>query len=167
MVDFCVAIRPATHTMPMVRSAIDARPGFSINHTNWGILTERPIAISIETKKDGQGKELAIIQIATWHAAQWRSILWGNELPASPRLEFLAGIVVVGHLWMFVPTIRGEGEQTITLDSLVIGNTTSVFGIYKLLAVMQVLKRWAEEQFWPAFQHDVLGVGDDGEASGS
>lgn len=167
MVDFCIALRPATQMMPMVRSAIDARPTFSINHTDWGVLAERPIAISIETRREGQGDELAIIQLATWHAAQWRSILWENGFPANLRLEFLAGIVVVGHKWMFVATIRGPEKQTTTLESLEIGTTRSVFGIYKLLAAMQVLKRWAEEQFWPAFQHDVLGVGDDGEASGS
>ncbi|KAG9249477.1 uncharacterized protein F5Z01DRAFT_631660 [Emericellopsis atlantica] len=158
MVDFCLAIRPR---LPEDLANVDAirkqRPGDSINHTDWGTLSKHPIAISVETKRHGEQYDAALLQIATWHSAQWRSLRWGcRNLRA---IEFLAGIIVQGHDWQFVASTLGENDIAVVLrPPLQLGDTRSEQGIYKLLVSLQRLRQWAEESYWPAFKSDLLGT---------
>jgi hypothetical protein len=74
-----------------IDAMITTRPGISINHTDWGDLCKNPIVLSIETKRQVSW-EKALLQIGTWHSAQWRA-LRGNI----QTIEFLAGIIVQDH----------------------------------------------------------------------
>ena len=156
MVDFCVVIKPDEPAASMIHDRCLNRPGQSINHTNLGILTECPIAISVETTSMGQTLDHALLQLGTWHSSQWRNLRWGGTI--LDQIEFLAGIIVLGHQWHFVATILGNDDKPITLHSIIIGGTDTPFHIYRLLAALQRLKQWAEESFWPAFKADVLGI---------
>jgi len=40
-----------------------------------------------------------------------------------------------------------------------IGDSESLFGVYKILAVLGRLIKWSKEEYWPAFKHDVLYIG--------
>ncbi|KAH7304595.1 hypothetical protein B0I35DRAFT_445085 [Stachybotrys elegans] len=158
MVDFCLAIRP---NLPEDQGTIDAirrlRSGDSINHTDWGTLSKHPIAISIETKRHGEQYDAALLQIATWHSAQWRSLRWGGK--ALPTLKFLAGLIVQGHDWQFVASTLGEDDVPLVFrPPLQIGDTRSEQSTYKLLVSLQRLRQWAEESYWLAFKTDVLGL---------
>lgn len=156
MVDFCLAIQPNAEDQRLIDSVRRIRPGESINHTDWGRLRKHPIAVSIETKRFGDQFDAALLQIATWHSSQWRSLRWGDK--SLPSIEFLPGIIIQGHDWEFIATTMGaDGVATIFKPPLQIGNTRSEEGIYKLLISLQQLKRWAEESYWPAFEADVLG----------
>ncbi|KAL6410133.1 hypothetical protein AUP68_06544 [Ilyonectria robusta] len=156
MVDFCLAIRPNAEDQRLIDSVRRIRPGESINHTDWGRLRKHPIAVSIETKRFGDQFDAALVQIATWHSSQWRSLRWGDK--SLPSIEFLPGIIIQGHDWEFIATTMGaDGVATTFKPPLQIGNTRSEEGIYKLLISLQQLKRWSEESYWPAFKADVLG----------
>jgi len=41
------------------------------NHTNLNTLRDRPIALSIETKRTGEGWDNARLQMGIWNAAHW------------------------------------------------------------------------------------------------
>lgn len=143
------------------------RPGLSINHTDWGDLDHRPLVISIETKAEAEPRR-ALVQMGTWHAAQWRCLRQGfNRSRAAPQIEFLAGVTVGGHDWNFVATVPNNrnGKPTV-LHSLPLGSTKTLLGIYQLFASLHYLREWGETIFWPAFRHDILERVAESESSG-
>ncbi|KAM4055927.1 hypothetical protein HRG_002852 [Hirsutella rhossiliensis] len=159
MVDFCLAIRPNKEEQRVIDDLCRTRPDLSINHTEWGNLSKHPIAISIETKHQGGDSAVALLRMATWHSAQWRSLRLGNsdEERARLALQFLPGIIVQGHDWKFVATTLGEDFMATTFKSLSMGTTESIPDIYQLAVSLQRLKVWAEEEYWPAFKATILG----------
>uniref|UniRef100_A0A0B7KAR4 PD-(D/E)XK nuclease-like domain-containing protein n=1 Tax=Bionectria ochroleuca TaxID=29856 RepID=A0A0B7KAR4_BIOOC len=157
MVDYCLSIQPCESRHREVIDHIRAsRPGCSINHSDQGAqMMKHPIAISIETKRHGEQYDTALLQIATWHSAQWRSLRWGGR--DISNIEFLAGLIVQGHDWQFVATAPGDGENGLVRvfrPGIHIGDTRSEEAIYKLLVSLQRLAAWAEDVFWPAFKAD-------------
>lgn len=163
MIDYCICIEPeeSSPQYRVIESLCKDRPGKSINHTDWADLAKYPIAISIETKGPSIGYETALLQVATWHSAQWRSLHWTQQdsTSAYPRkIEFLPGIIVMQHHWWFVATALNEDGKAQTFERLLLGDTESILGVYKLSMALQKLAEWARAQHWPAFQSDVLGL---------
>ncbi|KAF5027013.1 hypothetical protein F66182_888 [Fusarium sp. NRRL 66182] len=168
MVDYCVCFQPEDSSPEYARIeqlCRQGRPGQSINHTDWGDLVSYPIGISIETKGPGISYDTALVQVATWHAAQWRSIFHNRErhsvTESSRRIPFLPGIIVVKHDWYFVATDRDGMGKARTFEKKTLGSTESLLGIYKLVMALQKLARWLVDEFWPAFQADVLSLESD------
>ncbi|KAF9772509.1 hypothetical protein IL306_009781 [Fusarium sp. DS 682] len=152
-IDFCICIEPlkASIEQHKIEELIKTRPGLSINHTDWGDLCKNPIALSIETKRQVSW-EKALLQIGTWHSAQWRA-LRGNL----KDIEFLAGIIVQDHSWFFVASTLQNGKST-TYHRVPLGSTYNSFDLYKLLMSLQCLDSWIKEKYWPAFRNDVLDL---------
>ncbi|KAL3596037.1 hypothetical protein FPOAC2_10407 [Fusarium poae] len=157
LVDFCVSIRPAeeSRTKSAIKEVCRRRPLGTINHVDSGRLNKDPIVISIETKKHGEEYGKAVTQMATWHSAQLRSLRF--TCPTLMQIQFLPGIIVQGHVWMFVATVERDG-RAVLFHQAPIGDTASEEGMLKLLLSLQHLKHWTEEIYWPAFQADVLGL---------
>ncbi|KAH7007525.1 hypothetical protein EDB80DRAFT_458060 [Ilyonectria destructans] len=184
-IDFCMYIDPAndeTASSAKMKSAVAAtksrRPGATVNHTNYVPLSGRPIALSIETKKPGEAWEAALLQLGVWEAAHWNSVeeLWGNQgqqrekqgqqreeqgqqeqqhddIP--PFLDFIPGIVIQGHDWLLVLSLR-EDEKTILYSKINMGATNSLMGIYKIVHSLQVIRQWAAETYWPCVRQAIL-----------
>ncbi|KAH8729185.1 hypothetical protein BGZ61DRAFT_515340 [Ilyonectria robusta] len=159
-VDFCVIIR-LEEDRPAYEAIEDlcrlGRPGLAINHTEWGNFDKDPIAISIETKRHAENWDNAILQMGTWHSAQWRSLVWGGSQHPVRHIEFLPGIIIQGHSWLFIATIFKNNKARL-YHSVGIGDTKTKFGIYKLTISLQCLQRWVEETYWPAFKADILEI---------
>ncbi|GKU14522.1 unnamed protein product [Fusarium langsethiae] len=169
LVDFCIYMQPGRDSPE--QAAIDNmryrdRPSRSINHVDSGLLNKHPIAISIETKREGEDYTNAINQMATWHSAQLRSLCYVS--PGITRtlshIELLPGIIVQGHDWNFVATIQRDGKA-FTFHKLPIGTTRTRQGIFKVLLALQYLKHWIQTKYWSAFKTDILGMGDIGAVS--
>lgn len=161
MVDWCLTIRPNRSDQRIIDEIRRIRPGDSINQTDCGLLRKHPIAGSIEVKRQGEQYDAAVLQIGTWHSAQWRSLRWGRNADdeSLPNIKFLSGYIIYGHDWQFIPSVLDEeGVSRLVRPALQIGDTRTVPGILKLFASLQVLKEDAEEAFWPAFRADVLGI---------
>ncbi|RKK81544.1 hypothetical protein BFJ68_g17614 [Fusarium oxysporum] len=135
-------------------------------------LSDNPIAISIETKKTGEGWESAKLQMEIWMAAHWqflRKLLdlrqrAANEsslikqvegvIASSPEADkvwqlpkFMPGIIIQGHDWHLIITTP-EGEKTIFWQKQSFGDTWSSKGIYKIIYNLQLLRKWAQEEYW-------------------
>lgn len=174
MVDFCMHIDP-TLSVPdddddeenaEAARRIDqlrrSRPDVSINHTNYPPLVDLPIAVSIETKKGTDNWDRAVLQMGTWQAAHLRRLANAADpdRPSGGGIMFLPGIIIMGHFWHFVVTVREDGaKQPILLSSILVGSTDTVLGLYKVLAGVSRLRRWSKEEFWPDFKREVLGMG--------
>ncbi|KAF5584631.1 uncharacterized protein FSUBG_12720 [Fusarium subglutinans] len=154
-IDFCICIETPKDSLERqkIDDAIKTRPGLSINHTDWGDLCKNPVALSIETKRQVSW-EKALLQIGTWHAAQWRSLRGNIE-----AIEFLAGIIVQDHDWFFVASTLQDGKSK-TYHRLPLGSTYNAFDLYKLLISLQSLGAWIKEKYWPAFRKDMLNIKD-------
>ncbi|KAI6750629.1 hypothetical protein HG530_014525 [Fusarium avenaceum] len=150
-VDFCLCIKPPQSSIEhkTIRNLISTRPGLSINQTDWGDLCTNPIALSIETKRQDDWNK-ALLQVGTWHSAQWRA------LPSTLHaIEFLTGIIVRGHSWYFLASTLEDGKSVLYHEES-IGGTKNIFEVYKLLMALQCLGSWTKEKYWPAFRSDVL-----------
>ncbi|KAM0414724.1 hypothetical protein ACHAPT_013431 [Fusarium lateritium] len=159
MVDFCICIQPGANSLyhDAIESLCLSRPGMSINHTDWGDLTKHPIAVSIETKGPEQSYDTALLQVATWHSSQWRSLCLGRHDPVN-TIEFLPGIIVIKHDWYFVATDLDRFGKARTFERIPLGSTESILGIYKLCMALLTLLQWVRDQYWPAFQADILDM---------
>ncbi|KAJ4129610.1 hypothetical protein NW754_003892 [Fusarium falciforme] len=144
IVDFCIIVRPGDDTdeQDMIENLCCQRPG-------------HPVAMSIATKRHGENWDTAVLQLGTWHSAQWRSLDWGRSKRVS--IDFLPGIIIQGHDWLFVTTIM-RNNKAIMYHSISIGDTKTVLGIYKLVISVQYLQQWIERTYWPAFRAGVLAT---------
>ncbi|KAL0929964.1 uncharacterized protein CTRU02_215173 [Colletotrichum truncatum] len=183
-VDFCVFVNRES---PRLTAAALLSPFQSVNHTDYPPLLRRPIAISIETKTPGDKWTEAVNQMSAWLIAQWDALddmvaraqaLDGDvaafNAPPSPSpgaarpspaaatgLAFLPGVIVQGHEWYFIAITRAAADgYTRRWEKVLIGSTQSTEGVYKIVAVLQLLGRWVEDQYWPWFQRNVLGQND-------
>ncbi|KAF5262735.1 hypothetical protein FOXYS1_6533 [Fusarium oxysporum] len=152
-VDFCICIKPPESSVEgrKITEAIVTRPGISISHTEWGNFCRHPIALSIETKRQAEW-EKALLQIATWHSAQWRALQFSTKVGS---IEFLAGVIVQGHSWYFVASTLEDGVSTL-YHRISLGSTESHFDLFKLLRALQCLASWIKDTYWPAFRADIL-----------
>ncbi|KAL8398565.1 hypothetical protein RB596_005918 [Gaeumannomyces avenae] len=174
MVDFCLSIDPkwpkgrmATTPALQAIDGISSRlPGSSINHTDFSALSQKPIAVSIETKCLGGSVKTAEVQLGVWQAAQWKMLDTLTKLkperdpsepppPSPPRPNFLPAIYIVGHEWKFAAAIK-RGDETILLTECLLGSTNRVQNIYKIIWAVRRLARYSAEQYWPWFLSNIL-----------
>ncbi|KAF3768168.1 hypothetical protein M406DRAFT_253406 [Cryphonectria parasitica EP155] len=107
-VDMAMIIEPtanetnSTEAVKRINILRTRSPCFSINHTNFELLLQSLIAISIETKHPSASGEDAALQVSVWQAAQW-SLLQSLTQPQPTSsssialLAFLPAITVVSH----------------------------------------------------------------------
>ncbi|RKK21609.1 hypothetical protein BFJ66_g17506 [Fusarium oxysporum f. sp. cepae] len=162
-VDFCMYLDPKQDESAQVSETIDALknilPLGMFNHANLAPLSDNPIAVSIETKKTGEGWENAKLQMEVWMAAHWqflRKLLSlrqrAQELTTTNEKrwnlpDFIPGIIIQGHDWHLIITTP-EGEKTVFWQKKNFGDTSSSKGIYKIIYTLQLLRQWAQEDYW-------------------
>ncbi|KAG5802933.1 hypothetical protein H9Q74_011247 [Fusarium xylarioides] len=162
-VDFCMYLDPKQDESAQVPETIDALknilPLGMFNHTNLAPLCDNPIAVSIETKKTGEGWENAKLQMEVWMAAHWqflRQLLSLRQRSQEPTTtnektwnlpDFIPGIIIQGHHWHLIITTP-EGEKTVFWQVKNLGDTSSSQGIYKIIHNLQLLRQWAQEEYW-------------------
>ncbi|WQF90265.1 Putative PD-(D/E)XK nuclease [Colletotrichum destructivum] len=160
MVNFALAVNPRLDPDPRVMPAIDAlwsRLVFGVvNHTNYDALRERPVAVSIETKRRGEQQSKAEVQMGVWHAAHW-AFLASHVKDRLATLFFLPGLLIVGDEWKLVASSYVNGQTILFLDRS-IGSTNSELGTLQIMAVLRRLRRWVEETYWPWYKREMLGL---------
>ncbi|KAM0190611.1 hypothetical protein ACHAPI_009367 [Fusarium lateritium] len=201
-IDFSIYIEPAND---LERAAPDDSPKDVIgrcrndlpenvfNFTDSTPLAQRPIALSIETKKPSAGFDGAKLQLGVWQNAHWTFlrhlalVASRNKVAAEKKSaeavaelvaieqqlmeteqeqmeteqesiaakqrpyklpSFIPGIIIQGHLWHLIITTP-EGRRTMVWQSVGIGNTQSTKGIYQIVCVLHLLRKWVETTYWP------------------
>ncbi|KAF5635826.1 hypothetical protein F52700_5138 [Fusarium sp. NRRL 52700] len=164
-IDFCVYLDPRhdsndkdiANYIDTVRSRL---PGLSINPTDDLSLLSNPIAIPIETKRPGEGLDTANLQVATFLTAHLTLLQRlvdagasvpvdaGGEAPPADDLGFLPGLMVQGNTWNFIAASR-QDSRTIIWSETSLGSTGDIFGIYQIVASLQLLRQWIDTTYWP------------------
>ncbi|KAK1963041.1 hypothetical protein LY78DRAFT_705425 [Colletotrichum sublineola] len=75
---------------------------------------------------------------------------------AAAGLVFLPGIVVQGHDWYFVAMTRSATGQSRLYSRILCGSTQKTEGVYQVVAVLQLLARYIEDEYWPWFKRTIL-----------
>ncbi|RBR15833.1 hypothetical protein FVER53590_10861 [Fusarium verticillioides] len=128
------------------------------NRTNLAPLSDSPIAVGIEIKKTGERWENAKLQMEVWMAAHWQ-FLWqlllrkrAQELATSDEMrwslpDFITGIIIQRHDWHLIITTP-EGDKTLFWQKKNLGDTSSSMGIYKIIYNLELLRQWAQEEYY-------------------
>lgn len=117
-VDFCIVIDPAHSD---VKGRVDrlrktrSDQDYSINHCTQRQLASRPIAVSIETKREDTRLVEAELQIGTWHAAQWKHL---SELVVQAEERRQVDLLTHGDEGDVQPPQLGAGDRTGLVDRL-------------------------------------------------
>lgn len=118
MVDFAIYLQRDEPMMKAMRALAAREPNdaFSVNQTWHTPLLSRPIGVTIETKRTGDGWDAALLQSGTWVAAQLARLeqLVGRLEGDLDSIPFLPIIVIQGHDWHLLAASRGENGQTVS-----------------------------------------------------
>ncbi|CAJ0555002.1 Ff.00g135150.m01.CDS01 [Fusarium sp. VM40] len=164
-IDFCVYLDPRYDTIDTnIASQVDSvrarLPLLSINPTDDLSLLSNPIAISIETKRPGEGLDTANLQVATFLTAHLTILQRlvdagaampvdeGEKMPSVDDLGFLPGLIVQGNTWNFVAASR-QDSRIIIWSETSLGLTGDISGIYQIIASLQLLREWINATYWP------------------
>ncbi|KAK2668227.1 hypothetical protein RAB80_015607 [Fusarium oxysporum f. sp. vasinfectum] len=146
-----------------IASTVDAvrahLPGLSINPTDDLSLLNNPIAIPIETKRPGEGLDTANLQVATFLTAHLTllqrldagasvPVQDGEKAPSVDDLGLLPGLIVQGNTWNFIAASRQDSRIVIWSETS-LGSTGDIFGIYQIVASLQLLRQWIGTTYWP------------------
>ncbi|TKW60059.1 hypothetical protein CTA1_3135 [Colletotrichum tanaceti] len=160
MIDFAMYIDTDvvqdTHLSQRIKELRQKLPSNTVNSTPYHFLRNKPISVTIETKRSG-GLEQAVLQIGIWQAAHWAYLdrIASKKGATLDGLEFLPGLVVSGADWYFVASTR-EGQRTTLWEKQPIGSTQSLVGTYKVIRTIQYLAWWSAEVYWPWFMSTIL-----------
>ncbi|KAL8380717.1 hypothetical protein RB595_005140 [Gaeumannomyces hyphopodioides] len=120
----------------------------SINQSAYGPLMLRPLGVGIGTKA-GPGQTDGEVQLGLWTAAwfaRMRTLVSGASAGGMSNAEMPAAvpvILVVDHNWT-LSFVWDRGHQYDFVHDISIGDTKSLIGLYKLLAVLRLLIRWMD-----------------------
>ena len=152
-VDFCL-IMEDKRTQLNVIELVKAKDLQSINHADAEYLRFCPIGASIETKKAHINEIEADIQVSLWVKAHYAKLR--QLAPKSQRLPILPLITTLGNDWYFMlAEIRNRNHIYIHRGESV-GSTSSMLGIFKILAAIRRLAQWVYEEYRPWFETEVI-----------
>lgn len=163
MAGFALVLSESRHTTlgQAIYVAIrQPRPGErAVNQSTYGPLTLRPLGVSIAARTCADAAE-GWARLALWTAAglthmrAWQSSLLRPPIPGMPTA--LPVVLVTEHIWR-LSFVCDRGDRFEFLHELVVGNTASLIGVYKLLAVLRVLTRWMDTEL-RGFCHRLFGL---------
>ncbi|EJT81722.1 hypothetical protein GGTG_01698 [Gaeumannomyces tritici R3-111a-1] len=161
MVDFALVLSESEGTplgsaiLNAVRAAApDER---SVNQSTYMPLTLRPLGVSIETKASTNLAE-GRVQLGLW-AAAWFARMQAliSVMPAAKGIPTAMPVILVfEHRWA-LSFVCDRGVKFEFIGEVLIGDTRSLVGLYKLLAVLRVLVQWMDTDL-RAFFEDLFDV---------
>jgi hypothetical protein len=127
------------------------------NHTDAPQIAQKPIVVSIETKRSGSGEAEGNLQLQIWVAAQFQRLAEIRKTMPSSQRVYLPLLLVLGSEWYYriAEGIYGEdgGLVEITVyQKQAIGDVKSVGGVFSVLGALHALIKWAHEVYRPWFE---------------
>ncbi|KAH7169697.1 uncharacterized protein B0J16DRAFT_351742, partial [Fusarium flagelliforme] len=146
MIDWGISIFPpetiAEHISRMINNLPVSQR--SINQTIYGPVRNTPIALPIEIKIASGSLEEARGQLGLWIAAWYTRM---NALKScNEGMIAMPMIIVMEHEWKLLFAVDRR-ESIDIVESLAMGNTMDLQGLYKIVAVLRVLGRWMEAEY--------------------
>ncbi|KAF2206651.1 hypothetical protein CERZMDRAFT_89143 [Cercospora zeae-maydis SCOH1-5] len=154
-VDFCIALNMSTS----LGKELTSKGILQLNHTDYGGTRYNPIAVSIETKAGAEAGADATLQLTTWVAAQDAFLRRVLEKLGRPNVTIppLPLVMIQGHQWNFYYAQMKTDATTLWYGGDAFGNTSTLLGIYRIIAGLQRLMQWAETVYKPWFIENIVG----------
>ena len=159
-IDYALVIRrtPALQSSLLLLDALDgASP--SLNALADEALASCPIGVGIGAKRAGEGGEKADAQLSVWACATLNRMrrLQAQFGKAQTAVAELPLLLVQGATWLFrVATMDVSGAIYVWHHPTVLGTTTSVKGVCQVVAAVQILADWMENQWKPWYTANIL-----------
>ncbi|KAK4906634.1 hypothetical protein LTR49_024247 [Elasticomyces elasticus] len=132
----------------------EANHGHDFNHTLYGPIANRPIAISMETKREGEGQATGRAQLEIWVAAHFNR-LQEMACEEAEELPFLPLLLAQGPVWSLLFAHRqreGQTWVTIIYEKITLGDVTTPSGVFRVISSLLLLMHWAQTRFRPWFE---------------
>ncbi|KAI1309691.1 hypothetical protein F5Y03DRAFT_392982 [Xylaria venustula] len=168
MVDFCIALQPNGSDSTSIRELRRRTNGSTANHTEFYPLRDKPIVISAESKKLGEGLLEASVQVGVWQSAQWsllnsqcQSVSKTSDGKSKGKgntsdVPFLPALVIQGSQWSFAATTK-QDDQTLLWSQQSIGTSDTALGMFQIIRTVRYLAEWSATVYWPWYQLEILG----------
>ncbi|KAI1163444.1 hypothetical protein F5B18DRAFT_661781 [Nemania serpens] len=164
MLDFCIALQPHdTTAAERIRELRRRTSGSTTNHTDFYPLRDKPIILTVESKKPGEGLLEAQTQVGVWQAAQWRLLEMQHRgtqhsgESGTAGLPFLPALFIQGAQWSFAATTR-HGNETLLWTQQNIGATDTVLGIFQIIHTLRHLAQWSTMIYWKWYKIAILAI---------
>ncbi|KAK2666918.1 hypothetical protein RAB80_017339 [Fusarium oxysporum f. sp. vasinfectum] len=154
MIDWGIRLHPSQSTTARIQEILLPLPENqrSINQSTYGPVRFDPIAVSIETKTANGGAEEARLQLGVWVAA-WhqriRTLMRPNQ-----AIVTLPLILVLEHKWQLLFACD-RGSHIDIVESVDIGDTKGLMGMYTVLSVLRTLASWVQSEYATWFENFV------------
>jgi hypothetical protein len=119
-----------------------------------------PTTVHIETKLTGEGMREAQSQLLHWlprHIAKLRELLALAGQPENTPIPVLPFLVVQGHDWK---CLYYEDQVTkarlLSRKGCTVGSTGSAVDAYAVVAALQYLMHWSQNEYRPWFSEKIL-----------
>jgi hypothetical protein len=128
----------------------------NINQTRFAPVKYRPITVNIGVKLPEEGNNDMMVKLAVWTAAQLKklNVLSGTLAPVGIPL-----VSVERHDWRLYSTFQKDDGKVVRQSvrgNDRFGDSSSILGIYKVIAAIQVLAEWSDTEYRAWFEEEVL-----------
>lgn len=161
MVDFGIYLQPSPVLRDAYKEIEPEADGESryFNHTNFEQIARKPLAISIETKREDQGGSQADLQLSVWVDAHFDRLagLRRTALNVDDRSIWLPLLKVIGPIW-YLLLARGDYNElgelagTTVYSRYQLGDVTTYHGFFRVFSAIHALVDWAETSYRPWFE---------------
>ena len=163
LVDYAIMVDSNTEFKDRIVARLSRRPAIpvqrvapSINSTSAEWIRFNPIAVSIETKREADHRDLADVQLGIWTVSHFLKLQQLTQDPSTAKLPVLPVISVVGHQWRLMLAYMTPGPRLEMLSYVLLGDTLTLAGVYRVVAALRRLAKWVDEQYRPWFERNVL-----------
>ncbi|KAH7140499.1 hypothetical protein B0J13DRAFT_624379 [Dactylonectria estremocensis] len=144
MIDFALLLLPDEPLQAAIDNALDAQKCCTINQTTYEALRTRPAPVFVETKVSTGNLASSSVQLAVWTAAwheRFRAIRTDQQVITVPVIQ------VYGNVWQVLFAVDNRDELLLLDQSMRIGDTSTITGLYQLRAALAVIARWMDSDF--------------------
>ena len=134
-----------------------ASASISINQTDSEWVRFKPITVNIETKRGAVGEDEAHVQLATWLTAQYSRLRQLMPDKAKTKLPSFPVLSVQGQRWLLMIASLQDNDRINLIKELYLGDTDAVAGVYQVVAAIQRIAQWVNDDYRPWFEKEVLG----------
>ncbi|KAM5343903.1 hypothetical protein ACJ41O_012440 [Fusarium nematophilum] len=144
MVDFALTLLPDDTLKATIDEFLTQREHRMVNQTAYEALRTRPAPVFVETKISTGNVASSHVQLAIWTAAWHERLRAGNT---GQRLIAIPVFQVYGSVWQVLFAVDNGNEMLLLDQSMRIGDTSTILGMYQLRAALAVVAKWIETDF--------------------
>lgn len=162
LVDYAMIIEPTEEMKARIVETLSRQlytrkqrvvPSINAPSAEW--IRFEPIAVSIETKRHTDYQDSGELQLGSWTIAHFLKL---RQLMRDPSqdLPVLPVVYIVVHQWRLMLAHEKPGPRLNVHSYMVLGETSSFVGIYRIIAAIRRLARWVDEEYRPWLEREVL-----------